>query len=182
MRQGRLHHAGPLTNLARLITEYPDVTEHIETVVSMGGGIKKGNVRPYAEFNIFCDPQAAKIVFLNVKKLALVPLNTTLTVSLNTEQINAISEETKLSSAMKKILAENYKNCVKYGEPGSTMHDSTAVLYYLCPELFETKVCGIDVNVKDRPGETEITESRSNILITTKCESGVLIDKILKSI
>lgn len=173
---------GPLTNLAELIRRYPDVVKHIENVVTMGGGIGKGNVRPYAEFNIFCDPPSADFVFANVKKLTLVPLNTTLTVSFSLKQINSIGDNSELAAAMKKILTANYKNCVKYGEPGSTMHDSTAVLYHLYPKLFETKICGIEVDLGERFGETKITAKRQNVTLTTDCQSELLLKKILECI
>lgn len=173
---------GPLTNLAKLIERYPDVVDSIETVVTMGGGIGKGNIRPFAEFNIFSDPYSAEYVFERAKKLCLVPLNTTLTVSLDMEQIDSVEEKTPLDSAMKKILTANYHNCVKYGEPGSTMHDSTAVLYLLCPELFKTVSCGIEVDLGERLGETKITPKRNNVLLTTECQSEILIEKILQSI
>ena len=54
---------GPLTNIALLIAMYPDLVENIEDIVVMGGAIGLGNVTPSAEFNLWCDPEAAKRVF-----------------------------------------------------------------------------------------------------------------------
>src|SRR5690349_688090 len=54
---------GPLTNVALLIALYPDLVENIEDIVVMGGAIGLGNVTPSAEFNVWCDPEAAKRVF-----------------------------------------------------------------------------------------------------------------------
>ena len=54
---------GPLTNIALLLTRYPDDVARIREIVLMGGSTERGNVGPYAEFNIFVDPEAAAIVF-----------------------------------------------------------------------------------------------------------------------
>src|SRR5947209_5754436 len=53
---------GPLTNVALLLAMHPDVRP--ERIVLMGGAIAEGNVTPAAEFNIWCDPEAAARVFV----------------------------------------------------------------------------------------------------------------------
>lgn len=53
----------PLTNIALLIMAYPEVKERIEKISLMGGGLAYGNVTRTAEFNIYVDPEAARIVF-----------------------------------------------------------------------------------------------------------------------
>ena len=68
---------GPLTNLATLLQRHPDVVEHIERVVIMGGASFEGNVTPAAEFNIWVDPEAAAIVFAGDWKLDIMPLDLT---------------------------------------------------------------------------------------------------------
>lgn len=170
---------GPLTNLALLMQRYPDVVEHIENVVTMGAGIDMGNITPHAEFNIHCDAEAAEYVFKHINKLALIPLNTSTTVAFSLEQIADIEKVgTPLAKAMAFILTKNYHSCVAYGEPGSVMHDSTAVLYYLFPELFNTKVCGIDVDCYQFYGKTSLNNDRQNITMTTTVEPQVLLSKI----
>ena len=55
---------GPLTNIARLLSEHPYALAQAKNIVIMGGAVNvPGNVTPYAEFNIYCDPVAAEIVF-----------------------------------------------------------------------------------------------------------------------
>lgn len=174
---------GPLTNLALLMQRYPDVINHIENVITMGAGIDMGNVTPHAEFNIHCDAQSADYVFKNAKKLALIPLNTSTTVAFSLEQIAEIEKiGTTLAKAMANILTHNYHSCVAYGEPGSVMHDSTAILYYLFPELFNTKICGIDVDCGEFYGKTTINNDRNNITLTTDVQPQVLLEKIANCI
>lgn len=67
---------GPLTNIAELLTTYPEVVPRIREIVLMGGSTGRGNVRPYAEFNIWVDPEAASIVFASGLPVTMVGLNT----------------------------------------------------------------------------------------------------------
>ena len=55
---------GPLTNLALALQRDPSIVEEIGRCVVMGGApCCEGNVTPAAEFNIWVDPEAARIVF-----------------------------------------------------------------------------------------------------------------------
>ncbi len=55
---------GPLTNLALALRKAPDIVPLVSRCVIMGGAAcTYGNVTPAAEYNIWCDPEAAQIVF-----------------------------------------------------------------------------------------------------------------------
>ena len=55
---------GPLTNLALALRKAPDIIPFVSRCVVMGGAAcTNGNVTPAAEYNIWCDPEAARIVF-----------------------------------------------------------------------------------------------------------------------
>ena len=55
---------GPMTNLARLIQKDMDAFCRIEELVSMGGTFQShGNCSPVAEYNYWCDPDAAALVY-----------------------------------------------------------------------------------------------------------------------
>lgn len=53
----------PLTNIANLLQQAPEVKPKIERIAVMGGAVGPGNATPVAEFNIYHDPEAAEIVF-----------------------------------------------------------------------------------------------------------------------
>ncbi len=54
---------GPLTNLALALRERPRIAEGVSRCVVMGGApCCEGNVTPAAEYNIWCDPEAARMV------------------------------------------------------------------------------------------------------------------------
>lgn len=55
---------GPLTNLALALRKAPDIAARVSRCIVMGGAAcTNGNVTPAAEYNIWCDPEAAQIVF-----------------------------------------------------------------------------------------------------------------------
>lgn len=54
---------GPLTNVALALAQAPDIAANIGRCVIMGGApCCEGNVTPAAEYNIWCDPEAARVV------------------------------------------------------------------------------------------------------------------------
>ncbi len=53
----------PLTNIASALQRAPDIVGNVSRCVVMGGNPgTEGNVTPAAEYNIWCDPEAARIV------------------------------------------------------------------------------------------------------------------------
>lgn len=54
----------PLTNIALALANAPDIVNYVSRCVVMGGAAcTVGNVTPAAEYNIWCDPEAARMVF-----------------------------------------------------------------------------------------------------------------------
>lgn len=55
---------GPLTNVALAVSRAPEIVGNVSRCVVMGGAAcTVGNVTPAAEYNIWCDPEAARIAF-----------------------------------------------------------------------------------------------------------------------
>ena len=55
---------GPMTNLAKVFSKKPELIRNVEELVSMGGNFRShGNCSPVAEYNYWCDPDAAAIVY-----------------------------------------------------------------------------------------------------------------------
>ncbi|MFE8699853.1 nucleoside hydrolase [Cytobacillus sp. FJAT-54145] len=81
---------GPLTNIASAILKNPTAMIKVREIVSMGGGILKGNMSPVAEFNIWCDPEAAKIVYDAEIPIKMVGLDVTHRVILTPNHIEFV--------------------------------------------------------------------------------------------
>jgi purine nucleosidase len=73
----------PLTNLALALRSDQEGMGKLKEIVIMGGAVQtRGNITPYAEFNIYSDPLAAEIVLKSGLPITLVPLDVTQRVSL----------------------------------------------------------------------------------------------------
>ncbi|MBV1709181.1 MAG: nucleoside hydrolase [Erysipelothrix sp.] len=70
---------GPLSNLATILKQDPEVLSLAREIIIMGGSVNVcGNCSPVAEYNFWCDPHAAKIFFdAHVQNVTLVPLDVT---------------------------------------------------------------------------------------------------------
>jgi pyrimidine-specific ribonucleoside hydrolase len=77
---------GPLTNLAQVFLQRPELTAKVTGITMMGGALDvPGNIEsinaritnPYAEWNIYIDPYAANVVFSSGVAVTLVPLDAT---------------------------------------------------------------------------------------------------------
>jgi purine nucleosidase len=64
---------GPLTNIALAVAQAPDFVNHVARCVVMGGApCCEGNVTPAAEYNMWVDPDAARVVFRSGLPIELV--------------------------------------------------------------------------------------------------------------
>lgn len=131
-----------LTNIAVLLTMYPEVKEHIEEIVMMGGSFGKGNTNTASEFNIFVDPHAAKIVFNAGLKITMVPLDVTREAAIHKESSEAIRQSGKLGE-MFYSLFEHYRGGSLAS--GLRIHDACAIAYLVRPDLFKTEDMYVEV-------------------------------------
>ena len=54
---------GPLTNIALALAKKPEIADQVSRCVIMGGApCCEGNITPAAEYNIYVDPEAARMV------------------------------------------------------------------------------------------------------------------------
>ncbi len=86
---------GPLTNIAIAVLKYPNLAKHIKKLVVMGGAAHAGNVTPYAEFNVWQDPEAMAIVLeAGFKNLIMVDLDACKTAYLTDAETAEIANST----------------------------------------------------------------------------------------
>jgi pyrimidine-specific ribonucleoside hydrolase len=156
----------PLTNIALLLSTYPEVKNKIERISLMGGACFSGNVTPAAEFNIKIDPEAADIVFKSGVPITMCGLDVThkaLFLNEDTEKFRKIGNKTGNLVAE---LMDNYS--VFYREntefAGSPIHDACAVAYVLDPSIFETQKCYVAVETKGELTLGETVVDYRNIL------------------
>lgn len=138
---------GPLTNVALLLTRYPEVETRIERIVLMGGAYGEGNVTPAAEFNIWVDPEAAHRVFTSGVSLAMVGLDVTHRALMEPVHANRLAQ----AGAAGRLVADLYGffshfHQSAYGWTGSPIHDAVAVAHVIDGTLLTTNHCGVIVD------------------------------------
>jgi inosine-uridine nucleoside N-ribohydrolase len=144
---------GPLTNVALLLALHPDARP--ERIVLMGGAIAEGNVTPAAEFNIWCDPEAAARVFASGIDLAMIGLDVTHKALFTKEHEARLTGKV---GEMVRALLTFYGNFHKqqYGWDGSPIHDAVAVAHVSHPDLVGTKRRGVKIDT-----ESELSRGRT---------------------
>ncbi len=140
---------GPLTNVAVALTLAPDVKDKIARIVLMGGGIRDVNVTPAAEFNIYVDPEAARLVFHAGVPLTMVGLDATHK-ALFTRAEGAVLEKT--GGPIARTFAQLLRFFIRaneelFGFAGAPLHDPLAVAAVIDPTLIRTKPLYVDVEI-----------------------------------
>jgi purine nucleosidase len=139
---------GPLTNIGQAISRQVDILPKIKEIVLMGGAMREGgNTTPSAEFNILEDPDAAQIVMHCGRPLTIVPLDVTHQALVSRERLEQIrSLNSPVGSAVVGMMEFfNRFDSEKYGSDGAPLHDPCTIAYLLKPELFEGKMCNVEI-------------------------------------
>lgn len=141
---------GPLTNVAVSLIKEPRLKDHIEKIVLMGGAFHDSNFTPGAEFNIYVDPEAAKLVFESGIPIVMVGLDVTNRALLTFEDIDYIeSLGRKVSSVIAPLLRFFGKaNNEFFGFDGAPIHDALAVSYLIDPTVLTLKHLHVDIETK----------------------------------
>ena len=140
---------GPLTNIAMALIKEPRIIENIDEIVLMGGGTF-GNWTPAAEFNIFVDAEAAKVVYESGVPVTMFGLDVTHQVIATQDIIQRVGNiDNKIAEFGKELLiffGETYKN--HFGFNGGPIHDACTTMYLLKPELFKTEYLNVTIETK----------------------------------
>lgn len=162
---------GPLTNIAALIEAAPDAAARLRSVVAMGGAVRdRGNVTPFAEFNIAADPEAADVVFRSGIPVTLAPLDLTRQVSADAAWGALVASSGGAVARASKQLVEAYlANIVRYraargiveqGPAMMALHDPCVMLHLIDPGLFVAESLPLSVICNgERDGATVIDDA-----------------------
>ena len=146
---------GPLTNVALALVREPRIAPRIKQIVAMGGGFfEGGNVTPAAEFNIYVDPHAARVVLESGIPFTLIPLDCThqaLTTKARVEKFRVMKNKTGPATAQLLDFFERFDE-QKYGTDGGPLHDPCVIAWLLQPELFSSRLVNVSVEC-----ESELT-------------------------
>ena len=148
---------GPMSNVAMAITKAPEIKPMIKEIVAISGafGLNKyaflnatGDT-PQSEWNVYVDPEAAKIVYES--GIPLVALGLDVATYFN---VNFTDDDIKLLDESDKKEAKFLRQAIRYnGNRGfdayCTVIDCMAVAYAIDPTLVETMKVRVGVETKD---------------------------------
>jgi len=143
----------PLTNIGIALRIAPEIKKSIEEIIIMGGGYQIQNETPAAEFNIWVDPEAAKIVFDSGLKIRLISLDATHNALISLEDCDLLEKcKTNATDATVKFVRkriEGYRVYQPLNEKDATpLHDALAVCAFLYPSVVSTKFIHVDVEFR----------------------------------
>ncbi|MBI4832820.1 MAG: nucleoside hydrolase [Candidatus Lindowbacteria bacterium] len=144
---------GPLTNIALALTLDPALRRHIKEIISMGGAYSvPGNQTPAAEFNFFCDPEAANEVIKSGIPIILVGLDVTRSARLSRSALlNATKKRTRLNQFLRDATTHvmNFY-CEREGYHGCSVHDALAMMVAIDRSVVGTKQVHIEVETEGK--------------------------------
>jgi purine nucleosidase len=151
---------GPLTNIAKAVSYRPEFARKVGQLLIMGGAYSlgshiNGNITNYAEFNFYCDPEAAKLVFASPNlnpKIKVVGLDVTQhpNCGLDRKFVDKVRHRINVgeSSLSKLILSlldfKLIHNTIFH------LHDVLAVLLCERPSYFTFKTGNIDITLSGK--------------------------------
>lgn len=144
---------GPLTNIAVAIRMQPAILPKIREIVLMGGAYGTGNFTPSAEFNIYADPEAARVVFTSGVPLVMMGLDLTNQTTCTADVISRMKKVggpagELFSDIMSFTLKTQYEN---YGLAGGPVHDATCIGYLINPDAFKMQDMYVEIDVNNGP-------------------------------
>jgi len=143
---------GPLTNLALAIRKEPSLPGLLKETVIMGGGWTQplDCYTSVAEFNMYCDPEAAKIVFHSGMPLYMTGFETAKKSMLKREHLNIIRESDTPVSRLIVEAAEPWLKFMKaaFGIDYCYLPDPQAIALLINENLFTLKDMYVDIETK----------------------------------
>jgi len=149
---------GPLTNVALAMLKDPRITTKLERIVLMGGAVFDSNITPAAEFNIYVDPEAAKVVFGSGVPLTMVGLDVTNKALFGFDDIERLAamqgKVSRVVAPLLKFFAQANRDI--FGFDGAPLHDALAVAHLIAPEVIKTRRLNVEIET-----DGELTRGRT---------------------
>lgn len=138
---------GPLTNIAHVVTEHPEVVDRIGEIIVMGGAVNApGNSGPSSEFNFASDPEAASVVIGSPVKVTIIPLDVTRQVRADLNYLAAMPD-TPHGRLARELLGVYLHN----GRESRPLHDPCVMLSAVDASIFSIENMELDIDLGDDP-------------------------------
>ncbi len=175
----------PLTNIALFLKTYPQLCGKIESIALMGGAVNSGNIQKKSEFNIYHDPEAAKIVFDSGVHIIMAGLEVCYAGSILLKEADEFKNGGKVSKLCYDLMQFYGQYAVNRGWDRTAIFDITPVIYLLKPDLFQAEEMDVDIELNGQytRGMTVCTETQEHpktVLLST--DRKAFIDVLLEAL
>ena len=149
---------GPLTNIAMAIKLEPRIVDRIPETIIMGGGHEVGNCgptgdvsEPSAEFNIWVDPEAARVVFgAGLQNVVVMPLDATHRALVSLDDCQRMRELGTPAGEAAAAFIEYRIRSYDVKEPmdiphSAPVHDALCIAYLIDPTVVTGQRAHVDV-------------------------------------
>jgi inosine-uridine nucleoside N-ribohydrolase len=183
---------GPLSNIAAVLSQQPDIAPLVGHLIICGGAVSgQGNVTAAAEFNIYCDAEAARTVFRSPVTKTLIPIDITNDVVLTLDVLEKLPKEgSRIGELVRRLLPAAFRAYhERLGLEGIHARDAVAVVAAIDPDLFTTEPMFGDVET-----EGEIThgvtvfdrrrrpEGQPNMDVVVAMNQPAVVDRIVEGL
>jgi pyrimidine-specific ribonucleoside hydrolase len=140
----------PKTNVALLVSMYPEVATRLDQIIFMGGAASGGNVTALAEFNVWQDPEAAQCVIQSSVPVTLYGLDAFSRLTVDRSDADRFRAHDR--SAIRLAGELLYQRRPRSDEPNrdyvGLLGDAGALVLLTNPELFVTREFPVRVNLE----------------------------------
>ena len=198
---------GPLTNLAVAVLMEPALPRLLRRWIAMGGAFRvPGNTTPVAEWNIHCDPEAARIALrawttaieadATTPRALLMGLDVTERAQLMPAHLDALATRAgdaadgPLMTITRDALRFYFEFHAKYdGFYGAHIHDPLVVAAALDPTLVRTEAAAVDVDASGGPGDGQtiadwrhVSGAVANADVAVEADAAAFIERLIERV
>jgi inosine-uridine nucleoside N-ribohydrolase len=187
---------GPETNVALALRREPRLKNWLREITVMGGSTGAGNITPAAEFNIYCDPEAAWAVFNSGVPIRMVGLNVTRATGFDETDIERMQASERKVASVVASLMEFYlaRQRERYALGLAPMHDVCAIVPYVDATLLEYADARVDIELNGTltrgmtvcefaaAGRTPAADSLSPVKVAVDARNRALIELVVDTL
>ncbi len=183
---------GPLSNLATVLQRDPDLATQVGHLIIVGGTLNgPGNVTAAAEFNIYCDAEAARHVFRSPVTKTLLPLDVSSRAELDIGFLEQLPDaSTGVGQVLKATLPGAFRAFrQRLGMEGIFAPEAVAVVAALHPELLTTErlFCDVETEGTLTHGATvldrrQVASGQPNMDVVTDFDADAAMDCLLRTL
>jgi inosine-uridine nucleoside N-ribohydrolase len=183
---------GPLSNIAAAFQLEPELAMLVGHLIIVGGTLEgPGDVTASAEFNIFCDAEAAQRVFRSPATTTLLPRDVTSRAAMTFDLLNYLPAESTAQGRLLRMLLpaafQSYRQ--RLGLEGIYAAEAVAIAAAVHPELITTEALPVDVEIEGTLtyGATVVdrrprTLDRPNMDVAVDLDAPAIIDFVQRGL